>query len=167
MKFTCEKYQEMYVGLKIRFRSGVYETENEAEIRSLIGLDRKYGVVADGPVTVTETLDLTVPGTAVFDVEEDENAEGGRIPDVTAEIIVPDATEAADEPVAEEAAEEAAEDTSDGEGDEGSVEEFLLTQSKDEIEAFARPFGIELDKRRSIPNMVADFVAARAKQGGE
>lgn len=163
MKFTCEKYPEMYVGLKIRFRSGVYETEDEAEIRSLVSLDRKYGVVADGPVTVTETLDLTVPGTAVFDVEEDDNAEGGRIPDVTAEIIVPDATEAADEPVAEESAE----DTSEGEGAEESVEEFLLTQSKDEIEAFARPFGIELDKRRSIPNMVADFVAARAKQGGE
>jgi hypothetical protein len=47
MKFTCNKYPKLHIGLHIAFDDGVYETDNPDEIASIKAFSAKYGIEAD------------------------------------------------------------------------------------------------------------------------
>lgn len=171
MKFVCDKHKNLGIGLTIQFKGGVFETDDQEKIEKLTGeMADKYGIVTEGG---GDNL-----GTPYVVFEVDENAEGQR-PQVTAVIEGPDEPEAVVEFGPEDAVltdeerealeEIPAEDGEyDGEDDEtfsgiDDVSSELLQLDKDQIDEFAKRFGIDLDKRKSVKNMVKDFTVARAK----
>ncbi|MGE4424135.1 MAG: hypothetical protein AB7D39_17685 [Pseudodesulfovibrio sp.] len=193
MKFVCDKHKNLGIGLTIQFKGGVYETDDQEKIKKLTGnMAEKWGIVMEGgednlgtPYVVFE-VDENAEGkrpqvTAVIEgpAETEEapfSPEDAVVTDEEREAL--EATPAEDgddgddaevedaEAFLAEQDDEAGDDEAGevgGDTDEADIEAELLQMEKDEIESFARTFGIELDKRNSVKNMVKAFMAARAK----